>query len=75
MDQSEKVVDTGIVMDGIVSIDSVTGDIFLKDSEGQYFPIEAHLKSLIGKEIRFTCIALESMEKLMDLLNKYQDLN
>ena len=65
-------VDTGIVMDGVVNIDPLTGDVCLRDSEGQNFPVEAHLKSLVGKEIRFTCIALESMEKLMNLLNQYQ---
>jgi hypothetical protein len=76
MDQSEKSdIDAGIVMDGVVNIDSSTGDLYLRDSDGQNFPIETHLKSLLGKEIRFTCIKLESMENLMDLLNQYQGSN
>lgn len=68
-------VDTGVVIDGTVSADPSTGELYLQDSDGQNFPIEAHLKSLIGKEIRFTCIKLESMEKMMDLLSQYQGSN
>ena len=75
MDDKPAVVDTGIVMDGVVNIDPLTGDLCLRDSDGQNFPVEAHLKNLVGKEIRFTCIKLESMEKLMDLLGQYQGSN
>lgn len=74
MDQPQKTVamDMGTVLDGTVLIDPDSNEIIIRDSDGVDFPIEAHLKSLLGKEIRFTCIKLESMEVMMNMLASVQ---
>lgn len=74
MDQPQKTVemDIGTVLDGMVLIDPDTCELIIRDSDGNDFPVEAHLKSFIGKQIRFTCIKLESMEKMMDMLASVQ---
>lgn len=68
-------VDMGVVIDGEITVDSDTGELYLRDSEGNSFPIEEHLRKLKGKQIRFTCITLESMENLEKMLANIQGTN
>jgi hypothetical protein len=68
-------VDMGVVIDGEVIVDSDSGRIQILDSEHHYFEVEEHLRKLKGKQIRFTCITLESMENLEKMLAKVQGTN
>jgi hypothetical protein len=64
-------IDIGVVIDGIVTKDS-NGELCIINDDGESFPVEKHLKQFEGKQIRFTCISLESMEKMEETLKSIQ---
>lgn len=57
--------DAGNIVDGTVSVDPDSGEIFLLDEEdgSKFFPKEA-LSSLIGKKVRMTVVSFEAMEAM-----------
>ena len=64
-------IDIGVVEDGTIKV-LPDGELILVGDDGTEFSISRHLAALAGKQIRFTCITLESMENLQSMLDAVQ---
>ncbi len=59
--------DVGVIIDGFVRL-SPDGVFYIEKTGGERFYINAHLQSLLDKDIRLTMISIDSIKKLADLV-------
>lgn len=64
--------DAGLIIDGVVFIDSKTGEAILTDDEGVGFNPNQALTTLVGKKVRMTIITLDAIEEMEKLLEAAQ---
>jgi len=64
--------DWGVIIEGSVVHDVDKGEFVLLDDEGKAFSTQEFLKAHAGKTVRFTCIDMESAEKMEQMLKDLQ---
>ena len=64
--------DWGIIVEGSVVQDEETKEFVLLDEDGKAFSPQEYLKRLSGKNVRFTCISMESAVKMEEMLKSLQ---
>lgn len=68
--------DAGAIVDGTVVYDEDRKEYVLVDEDGTAFSSQEVLKTLLGKQVRLTCVsfeAIESLEKLVALQDTPQN--
>lgn len=58
----------GMIVEGAVAQDPDTKEWVLVDEDGVGFSPQEYLRRFAGKQVRFTCVAMEDMQKIEDLL-------
>lgn len=64
--------DWGIIVEGSVVHDVTKGEFVLLDEDGKAFSTQEFFKAHAGKTVRFTCIDMESAEKMEEMLKNLQ---
>jgi hypothetical protein len=67
--------DWGVIVEGSVVHDVEKGEFVLLDEDGKAFSTQDFLKAHSGKTVRFTCIDMESAEKMEEMLKGLQVQN
>ena len=62
--------DAGTIVDGVVERDPDTGEFILVDEDGLAFSSQSLLQSLVGKRVRISCVAFETMEAIEQMIVK-----
>lgn len=60
--------DAGTIVDGIVQLDTETGEFVLVDDEGIAFSSQELLRSLINRRVRISCVAFDAIEAIEKML-------
>ena len=60
--------DAGAIVDGTVVYDDERKEFVLVDDEGVAFSSQEVLKTLVGKQVRLTCVSFEAIENLEKLV-------
>jgi uncharacterized protein YdeI (BOF family) len=60
--------DWGVIVEGSVVHDVDKGEFVLLDEDGKAFSTQEFLKAHAGKTVRFTCIDMDSAEKMEKML-------
>ena len=71
-DRTDYGYDAGTVVDGVVTLDSNTGEYVIVDDDGIAFSSQRVLSSLTGKQVRITCISFEAIQTIEAMLRKTQ---
>ena len=64
--------DSGVIVDGKVIEDEKTKELVIVDDDGVAFSIQEALKTLVGKNVRITCISFEAMDDIMKMVSGHQ---
>ena len=64
--------DAGTIVDGAVHLDPATNEFVIVDEDGKAFSSQSLFKLLLGKKVRFSCVAFESMEAIERMIIKSQ---
>jgi len=67
--------DWGVIVEGSVVHDVEKGEFVLLDEDGKAISTQDFLKAHSGKTVRFTCIDMESAEKMEEMLKGLQVQN
>ena len=64
--------DWGVIVEGSVVHDVEKGEYVVLDEDGKAFSSQEFLKNHVGKTVRFTCIDMESAQKMEEMLKNLQ---
>lgn len=64
--------DSGVIVEGKVVLDEEKKEYVVVDDDGKAFSTQDFLKSHVGRGVRFTCIDMESAEKIEEMLKNLQ---
>lgn len=64
--------DSGIIIEGCVTFDDARNEYVVIDEDGKAFSSQEFFKLHTGRNVRFTCIDMESAEKIEEMLRQLQ---
>ncbi len=67
--------DRGQILDGTVTLDPETGEYILVDIDDVAFSPQEFLKTMVGKQVRFTCASYETIATIERMLKATQVRN
>jgi hypothetical protein len=71
-DQFKYGYDRGQILDGKITLDPERNEYVLVDGDGIAFSSQEFFKTLVGKDVRFTCASYETISTIESLLKATQ---